>query len=180
MRGAQNQCFRGFCRFCQVSDAIPRRQERGRRPHQAGKGFCRARQGFVGAPYPESEASPVVQALPFGRHKGQPLPDIPDSYLQWFIRTVKTSPSIRDAVVSELERRGLRVPPGPRYVPPQCSSHKHGGLRCRWETDSRQYRRIRATCGKCGRFVTWLPQVEPWTTAADLTEAWEKDQGWPP
>ena len=43
----------------------------------------------------------VSHTLPFGKHKGVPLPDVPLSYLQWLLREVKLSYGLRAAVADQ-------------------------------------------------------------------------------
>ena len=45
--------------------------------------------------------------MPFGRHKGKPLAELPDDYLTWSLR-VTTSPSLRDALLAEQRARRCR------------------------------------------------------------------------
>src|SRR5687768_9545486 len=74
-----------------------------------------------------------VQGLPFGRHKGVPLADVPAGYLTWLLGN-KLSPSLYDAVAGEVRRRGLEPPPRPAPAPPP-PCHRCGagsGLSYRW------------------------------------------------
>jgi hypothetical protein len=61
----------------------------------------------------ETEILDVNVGLPFGRHKNQPLSEVPESYLRWCIETCKLSSGLRSAVAAELTSRGIEVPPAP-------------------------------------------------------------------
>jgi Putative quorum-sensing-regulated virulence factor len=53
-------------------------------------------------------------SLPFGKHKGVPLADVPRSYLEWALAEgVLRSEALRRAVQAELARRGSRGEPAP-------------------------------------------------------------------
>ena len=41
------------------------------------------------------------------------------------------------------------------------------GYTARWQEDRNGRRRIRADCLGCGRFLAWLPILEPWITSAN-------------
>jgi hypothetical protein len=80
--------------------------------------------------------------MPFGKHKNQPLTDIPTSYLAWAVRTCDLSPWLREALERELKRRGVRPgsPPGDRPsatpVPwDALVSRWYGQLAMRWHPD---------------------------------------------
>jgi hypothetical protein len=50
--------------------------------------------------------------MPFGKHKGTPLVDVPTGYLQWVLRNcTDLHPGLRTALARELARR---LEPGPR------------------------------------------------------------------
>jgi hypothetical protein len=50
-------------------------------------------------------AAPVI-TMPFGKHKGRPLCDIPTAYLAWVIRECESADWwLREAVEHELDRR---------------------------------------------------------------------------
>jgi hypothetical protein len=51
--------------------------------------------------------------LPFGKHKGKALGEVPGGYLAWLASACKLSAGLRDAVAAELCARGLPVPPTP-------------------------------------------------------------------
>ena len=46
--------------------------------------------------------------LPFGRHKGEPIGDVPSQYLKWFFRLPDLLPETWWNVKAELERRETR------------------------------------------------------------------------
>jgi Putative quorum-sensing-regulated virulence factor len=47
---------------------------------------------------------PPAPVIPFGKHKGQPLADLPDGYLRW-LTTIDLRPRLREAVEAELSSR---------------------------------------------------------------------------
>ena len=51
-----------------------------------------------------SQARPVV-AMPFGKHRGTPISDLPDDYLDWLLENVEVKDSLSKALESEYERR---------------------------------------------------------------------------
>jgi hypothetical protein len=70
--------------------------------------------------------------MPFGKHRGQPLTDIPTSYLAWAVRTCDLSEWLREAVVAELKRRGVRCGDPASDAPPAAAPVKWDGLVSRW------------------------------------------------
>jgi Putative quorum-sensing-regulated virulence factor len=107
-------------------------------------------------------------ALPFGKHKGSLLPDVPPSYLQWLLRECKLSSGLRTAVADELTRRGLPVPPTPPPAPsPACPRCGRVGLTYSWMQDRLCRPRIRQSCARCSKSLGFAPQVPPFTTLAD-------------
>jgi hypothetical protein len=50
--------------------------------------------------------------MPFGKHRGRPIEDIPTGYLQWLL-TISVLPDLQYAVEEELSARkvGTRKPP---------------------------------------------------------------------
>jgi uncharacterized protein (DUF3820 family) len=107
-------------------------------------------------------------SLPFGKHKGRPLAEVPADYLQWFARTCRLSTGLRNAVADELARRGLESPPEPGPAPyPACRDCGRAGVVARWQEDARGDRRIRGECPRCGRYLCWLPVIPPWVGQAD-------------
>lgn len=60
--------------------------------------------------------------MPFGKHKGARLEDVPDDYLRWLLRNCDLGPIIRKAIEAELgieggaddePRQAWTPPPGP-------------------------------------------------------------------
>ncbi|PWI54869.1 hypothetical protein BM613_13615 [Sulfoacidibacillus thermotolerans] len=52
-----------------------------------------------------SERPIYVQKMPFGKHRGTPLEEVPDDYLRWMIKNVDTMDSdLRYSIKSRLER----------------------------------------------------------------------------
>jgi hypothetical protein len=104
--------------------------------------------------------------LPFGRHKDQPLDTVPSDYLDWLLRSCKLSSGLRCSVADELRRRNIDVPRPPIAKVPDCSRCASGMFRVDWMEDRSGRRRIRATC-PCGRYLCFLPLVEPWISCAN-------------
>lgn len=114
----------------------------------------------------------TVHTLPFGAHKGRPLPDVPADYLRWALAECKLSSGLYAAVAAELARRGLPVPPPPPPKPPPACAccGPAGKVRYRWSADRLGRPHIRAECRRCRRFLGLAPQVEPYTQLADVLE----------
>jgi uncharacterized protein (DUF3820 family) len=108
-------------------------------------------------------------SLPFGRHKGRPLPEVPGDYLQWLCRACRMSSGLRLTVRAELARRGLEAPPMPAPGPkvPLCPVCGMESFAVGWQEDSNGGRRIRAECMRCGRWLAWLPMTEKSVRQAD-------------
>jgi hypothetical protein len=105
--------------------------------------------------------------LPFGKHKGQPLADVPGDYLRWALLTVKLSSGLRTAVADELTRRGVPVPapPPPRVPPcPRCAATE---FVARWQEDRLGRRHLRAECAGCRKWLTYLPATSAYAAEAD-------------
>jgi hypothetical protein len=107
-----------------------------------------------------------AHVLPFGRHKGVPLAEVPNAYLQWAIRTVKLSSGLYSAVAAELRERGTFTPDPPEWVPPPCRRCGVAGIRCSWQVDSLGRRHVRAACASCGFFLAMAPARQPFTDLA--------------
>jgi len=61
--------------------------------------------------------------MPFGRHSGRDLRELPDQYLDW-LATLELRPPLSDAVRRELERRRFGIEPPPRLVSFPCLTVK--------------------------------------------------------
>jgi hypothetical protein len=118
----------------------------------------------------------VSHTLPFGKYRGRHLGEVPEDYLLWVLRECKLSTGLRAAVAAEYERRYTTCefldvpppPPAPEPAPlPACRGCRTVGIVARWQEDCRGDRRIRGECVRCGRFLCWLPQLEPWIRQAD-------------
>jgi hypothetical protein len=113
--------------------------------------------------------------MPFGRHKGVPLQEVPASYLEWAARTLKLSSGLRASVAAELERRGGKVPvppPGAWDRPPgPCRDCGCPDVRYAWAEDRLGRRRVRAECAGCRRNRGTPPSRPPYSTAADAAAA---------
>jgi hypothetical protein len=110
----------------------------------------------------------AASAMPFGKHKGQPLSDVPGDYLVWLLRECKLSSGLRVAVADELTRRGQRPPPVEVPPPPRCPDCKSASEpRYTWQQRRDGGRCIRGECAACQRFLAFVPLVEPYTGMAD-------------
>jgi len=47
----------------------------------------------------------AVTTMPFGKHKGLPLTELPDDYLDWLLQNVEMRPPLQHAIHTEVERR---------------------------------------------------------------------------
>ena len=79
------------------------RQRKPQQPCSCPKAF-RGNQRFVS----ESETR-LPSRLNFGRHKGQLLSEVPESYLQWSIATINGREKLKEAIGLELRRRGKKA-----------------------------------------------------------------------
>jgi hypothetical protein len=99
----------------------------------------------------------TVFTMPFGKHLGKPLADVPEGYLKWLAGTLRPSALLR-AFAAELARRGIvaDVPPEPS-TPPTCLLCK-GRVAVSWQRmrDGRHY--IRGNCSGC-KIWRFLPQT---------------------
>jgi hypothetical protein len=59
----------------------------------------------------DSTRSVHALTLPFGKHKGRPLGDVPGDYLRWMLRECKLSSGLRAAVGAELATRAPTLTP---------------------------------------------------------------------
>jgi hypothetical protein len=109
----------------------------------------------------------TTHTLPFGKHKGASLPDVPTPYLSWLARDAKLSSGLAGAVRDELTRRGVTAPKPPPRPPRRC--HQCGGteLRAVWLRQSDNRRAIRGTCARCGSWVGALPLTPENVALAD-------------
>jgi hypothetical protein len=111
-----------------------------------------------------------LATLPFGRHQGQPLTEVPSDYLRWVLAEVGTlSHRLRQAVSEELGRRGGDPPPPPALeVRPlrRCRQCPQAQPRITWETDRAGRNRLRADCPACGRWCDYPPCVSPFLEMA--------------
>jgi hypothetical protein len=107
--------------------------------------------------------------LPFGRHKGKPLPDVPVGYLRWAISTCKLSTGLLTALSEELSRRGIKAPaPRPCAPIPRCvRCGPDAGAYFRWLEDSAGRRRIRSECKQFRRWLGFAPLKSPYVEEAD-------------
>jgi hypothetical protein len=111
-----------------------------------------------------------IPSLPFGQHRGVPLPNVPTPYLLWLLREVKLSPGLRGNVADELARRGVEAPQPPPYRPPTCQKcGPRSGLLASWMQDAAGKKRIRGECGQCRAYLGFLPQQEPYLSQANST-----------
>jgi hypothetical protein len=95
-------------------------------------------------------------SLPFGKHRGLPLAQIPADYLSWLLGAAKLSTGLRGAVAAELTRRGVSTPPAPpRARMPACWFCGSGRVRFDWLQDTIGRRQLtdrsRATGSPAGR-----------------------------
>jgi hypothetical protein len=109
----------------------------------------------------------LAPTMPFGKHAGRPLTEIPDGYLHWLL-TIKLGSGLRLAVADELRTRGQHVPEQPPPRPPRCPTCRSASEpRYCWQEDSTGRRRIRAECAACQRWLGFAPEVEPYTRMAN-------------
>jgi hypothetical protein len=119
----------------------------------------------------ESEArmESSQHSLPFGRHKDQPLTEVPTDYLRWAIGECKLSSGLLTALTAELVRRGVEAPP-PRARPPMPRCPRCGvdaGVVFLWQEDRAGRRRIRAECRRCRHYLAFAPCISPYVEQAD-------------
>ncbi len=104
--------------------------------------------------------------LPFGKFKRKPLADVPDDYLLWALRKCRLSSGLCAVITGELQRRNLDAPTTPPPVIPACRRCGDVGYLCRWRVDRLGRKLIRADCRRCGRKLTFVPLVPPFTEEA--------------
>jgi uncharacterized protein (DUF3820 family) len=112
--------------------------------------------------------APYQHRLPFGKHRGKTVADVPSDYLSWLLRNVRLSSGLRLAVTDVLRSRGVQVAPPPPVPPePVCPDC---GLDTRifygWLETSNGERRIQRLCG-CGRALGLAPHIEPYLSLAE-------------
>jgi hypothetical protein len=110
--------------------------------------------------------------MPFGKHRGAPLTDVPTSYLAWVMRTCKLSTGLRSAMGEELRSRPdcpEDLPPEPAAnTPPSCRGCGGTDLHLTWQPlGGAGGRVIRADCRGCGAFVYFAPQTPENVALAD-------------
>jgi hypothetical protein len=105
--------------------------------------------------------------MPFGKHAGKPLGEVPSTSLLWTLRECRLSSGLHLAIGNELRRRNVEVPEEATPAIPTC--HSCGGARqeYHWQEDKTGRRLIRAECSNCHRFLAFAPQVSPLTEEAD-------------
>jgi hypothetical protein len=54
--------------------------------------------------------------MPWGRHQGTDLADLPKSYLRWLVGLENLDDELREAVRAELQRRGQRFAPAEQVL----------------------------------------------------------------
>jgi hypothetical protein len=117
-------------------------------------------------------STPNTQAatLPFGKHKGKLLDEIPGDYLCWLLTSCKLSTALRATVETELLLRGIDLPetPAPRQPRP-CSRCGSEAFRFSWQEDRRGGRRIRQACADCNGFISFMPVCEPFISEANAS-----------
>jgi uncharacterized protein (DUF3820 family) len=110
----------------------------------------------------------MVDTMPFGRHAGRALDEIPADYLAWLAGRIKPG-SLRRALVAELQRRGVPVQADPPRPEPTCDRCHGGGLRYTWQTDALGRQHIRRECARCKRFLGFAA-VELYAAQANAAE----------
>jgi hypothetical protein len=110
----------------------------------------------------------TITALPFGKHRGHPLADVPVGYLTWVLRECKLSSGLRLAVADELRRRNVRPPVPTVPPPPACSDcGPAAGVGYTWAEDRRGRKYIHRQCSACGRWLGHAPLRPQYVVLAD-------------
>jgi uncharacterized protein (DUF3820 family) len=110
--------------------------------------------------------------IPYGKHAGKRLEEIPGDYLDWFARTQNVGRGLAVALAAELARRGFHVSPLPPPLPePTCPTCGPSTLTYWWTEDSAGRRRIRRECVRCQRYFGFAPEIEPFVSYADGTSS---------
>lgn len=118
---------------------------------------------------PTPTTIPNPPALPFGKHKDQPLGTVPTSYLVWLLTgAVKLSSGLRAAVAAELRGRGVTAPAPTPPAGPTCRTCPGAEVHCYWGECSNGRKFIRGECSRCGRGVGHMPLCPPFTDRADF------------
>jgi hypothetical protein len=108
---------------------------------------------------PATTPGGTAWVMPFGRHQGQPLDEIPDGYLAWLLQR-KLSSGFRRTVADELRRRGYEPPPPPPSAPPpECLRCGSVGICHTWLRARNGARMIRRSCAGCGGSFGFAPPV---------------------
>src|SRR5262249_52591034 len=69
-------------------------------------------------PWERDRGGPDMTRMPFGRHRGEPVADVPTSYLAWYLREATTvEPCVRRAIARAVARRVEGRRDGPRPPP---------------------------------------------------------------
>jgi hypothetical protein len=58
---------------------------------------------YRGIERPHRKSKP--KNVPFGKHKGQPIAEVPADYLMWMLSLANLSPDLRTAIKADLVRR---------------------------------------------------------------------------
>jgi hypothetical protein len=62
-------------------------------------------------PYPRGRSESTPTSMPFGRHKGEKIRDLPDEYIGWMLNNAENlRPPLKGALEAEQQRRGTGEP----------------------------------------------------------------------
>jgi hypothetical protein len=113
----------------------------------------------------------TTHVLPFGKHKGVPLCQVPTSYLQWLAGTVRLSSGLSAAVRAELEWRNVPAPAprpaGRSRAAARRTRRDTRRSRAHWLCQRDGRKAIRGECAVCGRWVGTLPDTPENRALAD-------------